>query len=315
MSLEDYVSRFENLGVNRSQGYPKPHKMCMLLAVLDLAEHGALDDDNKIFYAATIEPFNAYFAIVRRPGDYRRPYYPFEWLKSDGFWHLELRQGQGLTVQDGEWGSHKAVRENIEFARLEPELYRLFLESDKRDELRTALIEKWFPDHKEALWNRIEQNRLSGEYERALRQTGPDQSILIPDAMPDDKSVRDSAFRRLVLEAYDYRCAASGWRLKIPDVHVLIDAAHLIPFKKTQDNRPDNGIALTPTYHRALDAHLIAPGPDMRWHVSKILDSRIRDHDLLRALDGEIVICQGKRGYKPRREALEWRVDNLLRPP
>jgi putative restriction endonuclease len=57
-----------------------------------------------------------------------------------------------------------------------------------------------------------------------------------------------------------------------------VEAAHLIPFSESHDDDPRNGIALAPTLHWALDRYLIAPGPDYKWHVSPVLDSRIRDN-------------------------------------
>lgn len=101
-------------------------------------------------------------------------------------------------------------------------------------------------------------------------------------------------------------------RLVVPGVAALMDAAHLIPFSVSRNDAPTNGVALTPTYHRALDRHLIAPGPDYKWHVSRVLDSRIRDYDPLLKLEGEPVLFFGHERYRPTPEALEWRLQHLL---
>ena len=42
MSLSTYFDRFRQLNVNVAHGRASPHKVCMLLAVLDLARGGAL---------------------------------------------------------------------------------------------------------------------------------------------------------------------------------------------------------------------------------------------------------------------------------
>ena len=64
---------------------------------------------------------------------------------------------------------------------------------------------------------------------------------------------RSASFRRQVLTAYDNRCAVTRWQLNI------IEAAHILPVaagtKSIDDVR--NGIALSPTYHRAFDNGLI----------------------------------------------------------
>ena len=36
--------------------------------------------------------------------------------------------------------------------------------------------------------------------------------------------------RLAVSENYDYRCAASGWRIILPEGRVMVEAAHLIPY-------------------------------------------------------------------------------------
>ena len=64
---------------------------------------------------------------------------------------------------------------------------------------------------------------------------------------------RSSAFTKQVLNAYDNRCAVTRRKLK------LVDAAHILPVK-AGDHSIDNvrnGIALSPTYHRAFDRGLI----------------------------------------------------------
>jgi putative restriction endonuclease len=63
---------------------------------------------------------------------------------------------------------------------------------------------------------------------------------------------RDANFKKLVLGAYDNRCAITRAQLR------LVDAAHILPV--AFDNSSDhvtNGIALSPTFHRAYDNCLI----------------------------------------------------------
>ena len=182
----------------------------------------------------------------------------------------------------------------------------MFLDPHARRELRAALLD-WFPERREALNALIDSRRITNEYESALRHVEKQRPITIPT----DDAARDPAFRRLVLEAYDYRCAASGWRLIVPGGPALADAAHLVPFSETRDDHPRNGIALTPTFHRALDARLIAPGPDMRWCVSEVLDKRIPDNRPLVELAGQDVIFHGHKRHRPREDALQWRVKHL----
>jgi putative restriction endonuclease len=77
------------------------------------------------------------------------------------------------------------------------------------------------------------------------------------------------------------------------------------------DDDPRNGIALAPSFHWALDRHLIAPGPDLRWHVSKVLDTRLRDNEVLLDLEGKDVLLPGNAKFRPRADSLEYRLDHL----
>ncbi len=64
---------------------------------------------------------------------------------------------------------------------------------------------------------------------------------------------RSSSFRRQVLGAYDHRCAVTRQQLD------LVEAAHILPVKAGPGSIDivKNGIALSPTYHRAFDNGLI----------------------------------------------------------
>jgi len=70
---------------------------------------------------------------------------------------------------------------------------------------------------------------------------------------------RSSRFTKQVLNAYDNRCAVTRRKLK------LVDAAHILPVKAGDQSIDNvrNGIALSPTYHRAFDRGLIFLDEDM----------------------------------------------------
>lgn len=79
---------------------------------------------------------------------------------------------------------------------------------------------------------------------------------LTPDRMRIVKKlshlVRDSNFRRKVTVAYDRKCCVTGLQLR------LIDAAHILPVgAEGSTDDVQNGLCLSPTYHRAYDRKLI----------------------------------------------------------
>ena len=300
----DYAEQFRNLNVDEAHKPPSVHKPCMLLAVIDLAERGALVE-NEVRYEDTLEVFTAYAKAIR-PGTNMHAYLPFFYLKGEEIWLLHPQSGTDDKHLRPTHGFMLGRR-----ASLVPEdLHDLLTTSPlARRQMRDVLIERWFPETRASVEAVMSSRRPSNEYESKLRNDNPETAI----APRPRGSERKKSFRRLVLEAYDYRCAATGWRIIVPGGEPLVDAAHLIPFRESHNDHPSNGIALTPTYHRALDRRLIAPSRDMKWWISKALDKRILDNQPFFDLEGQDVIFLGKRHHHPTPEALQWRIDRLLR--
>ena len=273
----------------------------MLLAVIELIEAKRIASNQIEYNDVLVSRYHEYFEIVRQGNDQINPWLPFFHLRGDKFWHLVPKEGRGAVVEAMSTATKRSdIEANIQYAVLDDELFQLLLDPIERDLLRERILLHWFSEKLEALRDQIGIT----EYDLAL-QTGQSTT---PEQF--QSPVRSSAFRRLVIEAYDFRCAATGWRLILPDYSYLVDAAHIVPFSETADDRPQNGMALTPTFHRALDKGMIAPGPDLRWHVSKLID-RVPDNEPLLALDGEKVRLPREAQYHPDGDALAWRLSRL----
>lgn len=103
---------------------------------------------------------------------------------------------------------------------------------------------------------------------------------------------RDQAFRRLVRDAYDNRCAITGLRLLNGGGRPEVQAAHI---KAVEDRGPDsvrNGLALSGTFHWLFDRGLIAADKDFRilkanGHIPEELESLFPKSGYLRLPDDE----------------------------
>ena len=83
-----------------------------------------------------------------------------------------------------------------------------------------------------------------------------------------NRKLRDAAFRRQVLDAYEGRCAVTGLRIVNGGGKTEAQAAHIWA---VQDGGPDvvrNGIALSATVHWLFDRHLISLTDDYGLLVS-----------------------------------------------
>ena len=292
MSLSTYVDRFRQLNVNVAHGRASPHKICMLLAVLDLARGGALTENRVEFAPPLLERYALYFNAVRAEGDHPNPYFPFFHLAGrlrgggESFWHLQPRSGREHVLASMSTArTARQVTDNIDHARLDAELFDLLQDALAVDTLSAVLAETWFDRGLQDLDAVVGRTRQINRYERLLRSSGA-TALIAAEAAPS--YVRDPAFRRVVTEIYDFRS-----------------------FSEAGDDDPRNGLALTPDMHWALDRHLIAPDTDFRWRVSRALDRRIPDYQVLTELEGKPLFLPREARMYPKREAIEWRLTML----
>jgi putative restriction endonuclease len=81
--------------------------------------------------------------------------------------------------------------------------------------------------------------------------------------------VRDRVFRRIILRAYDQRCAITGLKLINGGGRAEVDAAHIRPVEASGPDIVSNGIALSGTAHWMFDRGLISLADDLEILVSR----------------------------------------------
>jgi putative restriction endonuclease len=294
----------------------------MLLALLDLAMAGGLPDNLVCYSPPLLERYRRYFDAVRREADHPNPYFPFFHLAGDlrggesSFWHLLPRPGHESALAalstaraDGD------ILRNVLGARLDTDLHQLIQDPDAALALADTLASRWFDRGLQELGRIAARSHAASRYERAIREG----QVLHASEGEPPPYVRSAAFRRVVIEIYDYRCAATGHRVLLDGGEAMVEAAHIHPFAVSRDDDPRNGLALTPDMHWAMDRNLIAPGPDLNWHVSRVLDDRLPDLHRLVTLKGRPLLLPAQRASWPRAEVLAWRLERLRdtewRPP
>lgn len=121
-------------------------------------------------------------------------------------------------------------------------LHRLGDESTYLETAERVIKARDFPD--------LEIQKLPEQRQRIMRETA--------------RWSRSSSFTKQVLNAYDNRCAVTRRKLK------LVDAAHILPVNAGNQSIDNvrNGIALSPTYHRAFDRGLIYLDDGMCMHLN-----------------------------------------------
>ncbi|GAA2872255.1 putative restriction endonuclease [Aminobacter niigataensis] len=101
--------------------------------------------------------------------------------------------------------------------------------------------------------------------------------------------VRDRVFRKIVLRAYDERCAVTGLKLINGGGRAEVEAAHIRPVEASGPDVVSNGIALSGTAHWMFDRGLIGLSDDLDILISR----HANDPDGIR----ELSIAPGVRSF------------------
>lgn len=116
--------------------------------------------------------------------------------------------------------------------------------------------------------------------------------------------LRDRVFRRIVLRAYDERCAISGLKLINGGGRAEVAAAHIRPVEKNGPDIVNNGLALCGTAHWMFDRGLISLDDELRILVSR----SVNDPDSVRAFINKDGHARPplKEWQRPHPHFLEW---------
>lgn len=257
-------------GRGRSSG-KAPHKPLLLLSLLDAFEDGEIS--NRVFTKTPnlVVRFLNYSAITaeRWPGKLKIGM-PFFHLSSQGVWKSFNQEMQPATADSAMLNEFDA------------EFFDLCQDGGFRTKARMILISTYFsPPEKVALFTAV---GLGSQRDAEAAQS------LVQDVEANaqaERKGRSSRFRSDVVIKYHRTCALTGYRCDTVDGSSIVDAAHIDAFSRSQNDNPDNGLALSKNAHWMFDQGLWVIGDDLRIIVN---DSRYSeagpDTFLLRSFDG-----------------------------
>lgn len=103
-------------------------------------------------------------------------------------------------------------------------------------------------------------------------------------------------FRRLLLRAYDGRCAMSSY-----DAEPALEAAHIVSYRGSQTNHPANGLLLRADLHDLFDLGLVTVNTD----DMKIMLAKDLAGTMYESLAGQALRMPSDKDLRPSVEALE----------
>ncbi|MEQ8907982.1 MAG: HNH endonuclease [Vicingaceae bacterium] len=266
--LAFYIHCFTNLNVSKSKGVA-PNKPILILSIIDLIDKGYIDNCwinispelvetfRKIWMKLVFEDRDMIFAL------------PFFHMKSEKFWQLRPKQGYEKAVSSVKSiRSLGSLREMIDCAKLDDDLFIILAYKVKREIIIQEILNKYFPNSKQE-YSSLERNlfsfiSLEEEPESYKQEILSLKASLNKNRYQEEVFVRSGAFKRMITQNYNDRCAISGMKLTATTNISMLDACHIVPFAESYDDTPSNGIALTPTLHRAFDRGLISISEDYK---------------------------------------------------
>jgi putative restriction endonuclease len=285
-----------------------PYKPALLLAVLEGVEEGAIRDNRIAITPELIAAFKAYCQLLSPgPAYAASPFQlPFFHLQSSGFWHLQARPGRELLLTSSRSvKSFAHLREVIAYAWLDAPLWEFLQQPVAREEIRQALLTRYFPLTRHYFRPQAGQEKLAELGRQMLEEPAAVYNRAVDVADEPEVLVRSAVFSREVLRAYQSTCAVSGLQLlSTTGAAPLLDACHIVPWAVGHDDTIGNGLALCPNLHRAFDRHLFWIDTDYRVRVAEGF-GELGGHDYgVQRFNGQPLRLPQVRAWWPRPENL-----------
>ncbi|HEY9878898.1 MAG TPA: HNH endonuclease, partial [Leptolyngbyaceae cyanobacterium] len=252
--LQYYARKFAKLNVNRHRDRGNaPHKPILLISIIELIEQNKIRRNQVPLSPELISTFLKYWRSLVRTDHRSDISLPFVHLTGDKFWHLFFKPNSDVVTATnlGRKGV-SAVRNAVQYASFDQELFSILQDHAQRTLLLRVLIDTYFSGQS----SEIEQLSLIDEFEevkrKLLREGGATYQV---EELEDEENVivRNGAFRKIVVSLYEQRCAFCKLRIISSDGQNIVDAAHIKPFSEFRDDRFVNGLSLCKNHHWAFD--------------------------------------------------------------
>jgi putative restriction endonuclease len=234
---DQLLERIRSINVNRSGDRRAPHKPLLLLVAIAKLLQGVRELGFGEIESLLRPLLNAYAPPVSGKHEPKLPYWH---LRSDQLW--EIPAAAELPLQQGGFPQMEALRTTSGHL---PEAYaRALLASEKLvANVVQMILTAHFPEslHDDIL---------------AAVGLSSFSAISVAEEQASYGLVRkrDPRFRELVLRAYEYRCAVTGFQAALGGSYFGCEAAHVKWHAYDGPDVVENGLAMEPTLHKLFDA-------------------------------------------------------------
>jgi putative restriction endonuclease len=317
LPLSPYFKQFSKLTRGVTQYGKAPHKVVMLLSVLQSFKSKSIVQNRIEVTPELVFLFKTNWSALVNTGHVCNFALPFWHLKGEPFWHLQARFGYEKMMHSNVSVSSLGVLNTyVMYAQLDADLFQLCCDDASNDALQQHLLTQYFPDaqllHNQAqyatgsLFDELGDmmvNENAAQYQTEIK-------ALISQNNEEEVFIRGGMFKRMIPKIYQNTCCISGWRVDAISNISMIDACHIIPFAESHDDTITNGIALCPNLHRAFDRGLIGINQDYRVVLSKHFKENDATYQLTQ-FEGKEILLPEHMKHHPSKEALRMQLNTM----
>jgi putative restriction endonuclease len=293
---EDWLQRVASIRQWSRNGERAPHKPLLILAALAQLQRTGTSTLRFADAEANLVQLLSEFGT---PSTKPTPEYPFHRLQNDnGLWIVDAGGADVGDVKSKLRATNAAGSFTPEFEaalQADPGLCVL---------IATILLYENWPDTQHA---------------DICQMVGLDIDALEESAVHTNVKKlrrRDPEFRKIVLMAYESRCAVCGYDGRLGNEAVGLDAAHVRWWAFDGPDDIGNGLCLCGFHHKLLDRGVLGLGPDATVTVSAHFVGRGRAaEDLVMRLVGQELLPPQRGHELPRPEHVEWHTAQVFRGP
>jgi putative restriction endonuclease len=292
MSTEPLSNLIDNINVWKRGEERAPHKPLLLLLALGELSRGRselpfVDCEKKL--RDLLREFG--------PSPHQRqsyhPEYPFWRLQNDGLWVVRVDR----PVNQRKSNTDIPVTE-----------------------LRDANAIGSFPDdirrrlsNDSSLLQDTARRLLSANFPESLHQDILDMVGLSLETSTISVRSRDPSFRPAVLAAYSRRCAVCGLDLRIDDITIGLEAAHIKWYVAGGPNEISNGLALCTLHHKLFDLGAYTLDRELRILVSERVNGTAQFEEVLLRYHGATIARLSRPEYQPQHCHLSWHREQVFK--
>ena len=286
---EKLLTKVREVSVWKRGDQRAPHKPLLILYALGKLFAG----QNRVLFKDFYEPFENLLREFGPPRKSYHPEFPFWYLRSEGFWEIE--PATGWTMRKGASSPSKADligRDAI--GRFVPAVQELLLNDPAlTEEVVSVVLNNHFPD---------------SIHEDVLEATGLERLQTV-------KPKRDSRFREEVLRAYGYRCTVCGFDLRLDNVPVALDAAHIRWHQANGPSIVSNGLALCSLHHKLFDRGAFSLSETFKIEVSARVNGSVGLKEHLAPFSSNPIMLPSVTAARPNQDFVRWHRTEVFHLP